>query len=175
MVNYRRAYQKGGTYFFTVTLKNRNADYLTRHINALREAFSITKQRRPFEIIAIVVLPEHLHCIWTLPLGDDDYQGRWRMIKSQFTQALKQFDASIQKNKRGEYNLWQPRYWEHVIRDETDLLRHIEYIYFNPVKHGWAKSVGEWPFSSFHRDVNLGKIEADWGKVMSDDDGNYGE
>ncbi|MDC9728218.1 MAG: transposase [Methyloprofundus sp.] len=175
MVNYRRVYIKGGTYFFTLTLKNRRSDYLVQYINELRESFAYVKQQASFDIVAIVILPEHLHCILTLPEGDDAYPIRWQKIKSRFTLSLKRLGVELKKNKRGEYNLWQARYWEHIIKDEEDLHRHIDYIHFNPVKHGLVESVAQWPFSSFHRYVEEGSIEHNWGESPVETLCNYGE
>ena len=162
MVHYRRNRIAGGTYFFTVTLRDRQSAYLMRFIDNLRLAFRQTQHARPFQIDAIVVLPEHLHAIWTLPEGDDDYAGRWRMIKSHFTHALANLNAPITRNAKGEYDLWQRRYWEHTIRDALDFERHVDYIHYNPVKHGLVTQVTEWPHSSFHRYVREGKLPSDW-------------
>ena len=175
MVNYRRVYLEGGTYFFTATLKNRTSDYLTTYVDALRESFAHVKKQRPFEIIAIVILPEHLHCLWQLPEDDINYAGRWRAIKSRFTRSLLKSGVSLHKNNRGEYKLWQARYWEHTIRNESDLLQHIDYIHYNPVKHGWVESVADWPYSSFHDFVKKGKIERNWGESYIEKINKYGE
>src|SRR5258708_3138750 len=121
MVFYRRNFIPGGTYFFTVALTDRKRDWLVRHINLLRLAFRRAKRERPFTIDAIVVLPEHLHCVWTLPPGDADYSHRWRLIKARFSRELSAAGAPVQKNAKGEYNLWQRRFWEHTVRDEADL------------------------------------------------------
>ena len=175
MVNYRRVYIEGGMYFFTVTLKNRKSNTLTNHIDTLRDSFAFVKKHQPFDIIAIVILPEHLHCIWQLPNNDDNYAGRWRAIKSRFTRSLIKLGINLHKNNRGEYNLWQARYWEHTIRDEADLLHHINYIHYNPVKHGWVNSVKDWPYSSFHRFVAQGQLAANWGLTEIDTLNDYGE
>jgi len=136
MVNYRRSYTKGATYFFTVNLKNRKENHLTTYIDQLRESLRIVKQQHPFKIIAIVVLPEHLHTIWTLPENDANYPKLWRAIKSRFTRLIIKEGVELIKNHRGEYNLWQPRYWVHQIRDDLHLQRHVEQINYNPVNHG---------------------------------------
>jgi len=175
MVNYRRIYIEGGTYFFTVTLKNRHANFLTSYIDELRESFAFVKEQQPFKIIAIVILPEHIHCIWQLPAGDDNYSDRWKAIKSRFTRSLIKLGAELHKNNRGEYDLWQARYWEHAIRNEADLSQHIDYIHFNPVKHGWADSVKDWPYSSFHRYVANEQLPANWGSSEIDTLNDYGE
>jgi len=160
MVNYRRNYITGGSYFFTVNLYHRETGLLTQYIEELRHAFRIAKQQYPFQIDAIVILPDHLHTIWTLPHDDDNYPQRWRSIKSQFTRAIKAKGCPIKKNKRGEYYVWQKRYWEHTIRDDKDLQRHIDYIHFNPVKHG---HVSNWKYSSFHQYVANGRLDKTWG------------
>jgi len=176
MVNYRRNRLPGGTYFFTVTLRDRRATTLVDHIDALRNAFRMARNRCPFAIDAVVVLPEHLHTIWTLSPGDDDYPARWKSIKSSFSRALAKSGAAISRNSRGEYDLWQRRYWEHTIRDQEDLHRHLDYIHFNPVKHRLVNRVRDWPYSSFHQFVRRGVYDADWGgRGVVDDAGGYGE
>ena len=150
MVAYRRYYIKGGTWFFTVNLKDRNSRLLTENIELLRYSVSVIKQRRPFLINAWVVLPEHLHCIWTLPNNEYDFSSRWRDIKGCFTHTLKQ------------NHIWQPRFWEHAIRGEEDYRRHVDYIHINPLKHGWVTKVIDWPYSTFHRDVQHGLYPLDW-------------
>jgi putative transposase len=125
---------------------------------------------------AVVVLPDHLHTVWTLPRDDSDYSSRWRAIKSRFTRAIRKRGVSLIPNAKGEYDLWQRRYWEHTIRDMDDLQRHVDYIHYNPVKHGLVKRVADWPFSSFHRYVRLGWISPDWGSVSTlSHAGDFGE
>ena len=156
MSNYRRHYIPGGSWFFTVNLKNRDSDLLVRHIDHFRQATALIKQWKPFHIESWVILPEHMHCIWTLPENDSDYSGRWRDIKKTFTRTLQLTDV------------WQPRYWEHTLRDELDFQRHRDYININPVKHGWVKRVRDWPFSTFHRDVKNGVYPIDWAGDVAD-------
>jgi putative transposase len=175
MVQYRRARTPGGTYFFTVNLSDRSASYLVTHINHLRRAFCEIRKQKPFDIIAVVVLPDHLHMVMRLPAGDSDFPGRWRAIKSKFTRALAQEGVDLVRNNKGGYNLWQRRYWEHQIRDETDLQRHVDYIHINPVKHGHAKRVSEWPYSSFHSYVRAGILTPDWGGAIMEKGGSFGE
>jgi len=163
MPNYRRNYLDGGCYFFTVNLKNRQKSYLTDNIQLLREAVSECRSSMPFIIHAWVVLPDHMHAIWTLPAGDADYSRRWRFIKKHFTKGLAEPEKE-QKNSRGERGIWQRRFWEHTIRDQEDFDRHFDYIHFNPVKHGWVSSVCDWPFSSFHRAARDGIYPHDWGR-----------
>jgi putative transposase len=138
MVQYRRARIPGATYFFTVTLRDRRSQLLIEHVDALRLAFRIIRRRRPFVIQAIVILPDHLHTVWKLPESDDNFPGRWKAIKACFTRALLRRGLRLKRDPNGEYNLWQRRYWEHWIRDGSDLTRHIDYIHYNPVKHGLA-------------------------------------
>lgn len=175
MVAYRRNRVAGGTYFFTVTLRDRHASTLTDHVDALRQAVNGVWQERPFRIKAWVVLPEHLHAVWTLPPGDDDYAGRWRLIKSRFTRALVRAGLGLSRNGKGEYDLWQRRYWEHTIRDAGDLRRHVDYLHFNPVKHGWVTRVKEWPYSTFHRFVRQGLYPLEWAGGDVEGEGDYGE
>jgi len=176
MVQYRRNRIPGGTYFFTVTLRDRRAMTLLEQLDSLRLAFRSTLQERPFVIDAMVVLPEHLHTVWTLPDEDDDYPGRWRRIKTVFTRILVKQGIKVSRNARGEYGLWQSRYWEHTIRDETDFNRCVDYIHFNPVKHGWVKRVRDWPYSTFHRFVGRGIYPPDWGGGdVEKGEGQYGE
>jgi putative transposase len=165
----------GGTYFFTQTLHNRKANYLIEHIDSLRSTMKQVQQKMPFSIIAIVVLPEHLHAICKLPADDSNYAGRGRLIKSYFTQSLTKQKVPLLKNPRGEYNLWQKRYWEHTIKDEADLEAHIDYIHYNPVKHGLVKNPVDWPYSSFHSFVRKNLLTTHWGKHGSFSSINFGE
>lgn len=174
MVQYRRNLTKGGTYFFTVTLIDRKSDVLTRYVELLREAVRATKQHQPFEIVAWVVLADHLHAVWTLPMDDSDYSGRWRAIKSNFVRSLKRQGVSITMRTDGSAYMWQRRFWEHTIKDDDDLRRCVDYCYINPVKHGLVRVVVDWPYSSFHRDVKRGIYPSDWAGVTQDNKG-YGE
>ena len=162
MVRYRRNFVAGGTYFFTATLADRTARVLVDHVEALRAAFRATRQAHPFTIDAIVVLPDHLHMVMTLPTGDADYPHRWRLIKRRFTEAVAKAGVPVARHRNGELALWQRRFWEHTIRDEADLARHVDYIHFNPVKHGLVRRVRDWPYSSFHDYVRRGLLPADW-------------
>ena len=164
MTNYRRNLIDGGTFFFTVNLADRNTSLLTDHIALLRQAFRATRIRHPFIIEAMVVLPEHLHAIWTLPSDDRDYATRWRLIKTAFSREMAKGERLTNSRRdKGERGIWQRRYWEHTLRDEQDFSCHVEYIHLNPVKHGHVKTVAEWPHSSFHQFVRQGKYPADWG------------
>jgi len=150
MVQYRRNRVAGGCYFFTVTLQDRRQRYLVEHVAWLREAFRVTMRRRPFVIDAIVVLPDHLHCIWTLPQGDDDYPARWQAIKAHFVKRLHRLGIRGKAGPDGAAGIWQRRYWEHTLRDEADFAHHVAYIHGNPVKHGLTATAQDWPFSSIH-------------------------
>jgi putative transposase len=136
MVAYRRHFVPGGTYFFTLTLLDPRAKLLVEHVDALRHAFRTTVAERPFAIEAIAVLPEHLHALLALPAGDADFPARWRRIKALFTRGLVVRGVPLGRNRKGEYDLWQRRYWEHTIQDPADLERHVDYIHFNPVRQG---------------------------------------
>jgi putative transposase len=162
MVAYRRNFVPGGTFFFTVTLRDRSSRLLVERIHELRLAYEHVQRRRPFTTDAIVVLPDHLHCIWTLPNDDVDYPGRWRGVKSRFTMLCRRKGVSMSSNKRGAFDVWQRRYWEHTIRDDRDFDAHVNYIHFNPVKHEYVKNVRDWPHSSFHRFVRNGSLPMDW-------------
>jgi putative transposase len=162
MVNYRRNLQAGGTYFFTVTLRDRRAKYLIDHVKALRQIVRDVQARSPFIINAMVILPDHWHAVWTLPPDDVAYAARIRLIKARFTKHLLKTGLQIEQDARGEYKLWQHRYWEHTIRDEYDLEAHINYIHINPVKHGYVTRPTDWPHSSIHRYIAKGLIPADW-------------
>jgi putative transposase len=164
MPNYRRVWMPGGTYFFTVNLLERQHTLLVEHVAALRDAFGAARVARPFEMIAIVVLPDHLHCVWRLPAEDADNATRWRHIKTLFVQQLPRSERrSAARIRRKERGIWQRRYWERLLRDERDLRVHVDYVHFNPVKHGYVAAVNEWPWSSFHRYVRVGILSADWG------------
>lgn len=152
MTEYRRTHMPGATWFFTVNLAERHGNRLwIDHVDALREAFRYVRDRHPFRMEAVVVLPDHLHCIWTLPLGDADFSLRWNLLKGRFSRAVETGERlSPSRAKRRERSLWQRRFWEHLIRDQDNFSRHVDYIHWNPVKHGWVKRVADWPYSSFH-------------------------
>jgi putative transposase len=176
MSRYRRAYIEGGVFFFTVTLADRSSDVLLRHIDRLQRIYMLVQERHPFETIAICVLLDHLHAVWSLPPGDSNYSLRWSPIKSGFSRRLPgDMQRSSSKIARRERGIWQRRYWEHAIRDDADLERHVDYIHFNPVKHGHAPQVRDWPHSSFHRYVARGELPPDWGGDVRDTIGAFGE
>lgn len=176
MVDYRRNFLAGGTFFFTVNLAERHLQLLTDHVDNLRTAFRETRQRHPFTIDAMVVLPDHLHAVWTLPGGDADFATRWRLIKSAFSRRLVTGErTSESRAAKGERGIWQRRYWEHTIRDDDDFERHVDYIHINPVKHQLVARVRDWPYSSFHRMVKLGIYPEDWAGDVSDRAEHFGE
>ncbi len=173
MSRYRRLSLAGGTYFFTVVMYRRQTilcDDMMR--SALRAAIESVRRTRPFTIDAWVLLPDHLHCIWTLPEGDADFSTRWMMIKRKVsftcaTNYLRKDLLTASKQKHRESTLWQRRFWEHQIRDDDDFARHMDYLHFNPVKHGLVANVKEWPYSSFHRLVEQGRYSANWGGTQT--------
>jgi putative transposase len=175
MVGYRRNRVAGGKFFFTLTLADRRSTVLVDHIDALRAAFRETRRERPFTIDAIVVLPDHLHVVFALPDGDADFPGRWRRIKGHFSSRLLGEGVDIKRYSNGELALWQRRYWEHTIRDDAEFARHVDYIHYNPVKHGLVKRVCDWPHSSFHLYVRRGVLPRDWAGDASGNPRSYGE
>lgn len=175
MVRYRRNFVLGGTYFFTVTLADRTSSVMVEQVSALRTAFRIARQGRPFTIEAIVILPEHLHAIWTLPPGDSDFSGRWKRIKAHFTHRLVADSVPVKRHRNGEYALWQRRFWEHTIRNETDFERHVDYVHFNPVKHKLVSRARNWSYSSFHAYVRRGLLPADWAGDIDEPTMDFGE
>ncbi|MBC7623920.1 MAG: transposase [Aeromicrobium sp.] len=176
MSRYRRSVADGATFFFTVTLANRKGGLLVAEIDRLRHAYRTVMARHPFQTIAICVLPDHLHAIWTLPIGDADFGKRWGSIKRLFSAGLpgatSRSESKIAKREKG---IWQRRFWEHQIRDDLDLQRHVDYIHYNPVKHGYVTRAGGWPHSSFHRYVREGLLSADWGYAKQSHEIGYGE
>jgi putative transposase len=176
MVRYRRNFVPGGTFFFTVALDDRRSSTLVDHVVLLRAAFRKTRDERPFSIDAVVILPDHLHAIMTLPPGDSDFSGRWRRIKGVFTRSVVAAGMPVSRDRRGEYALWQSRFWEHTIRDDADFERCTDYIHFNPVKHRLVPSPAAWPFSSLHRYVRAGALAMDWGgSSRLDGNADFGE
>lgn len=189
MPAYRRLRMPGATYFFTVALADRSSDLLIRRIAYLRRAVGVTMQERPFWCDAAVVLPDHLHMIWTLPEGDADYSTRWGAIKARFTMSVRRAGFTpppglpqVQSGRwagvnpglryhKGEVAIWQRRFWEHCIRDEADFNAHVRYCWGNPVKHGLVTKSVDWPYSSIHRDRRDGKVPPEWGGM----EGQFGE
>jgi putative transposase len=181
MSNYRRSRTDGGTWFFTlVTYKRRRLLVEPEARRLLRTVIGEVKDLYPFTIDGWVLLPDHLHCIWTLPSGDNDYSKRWGLIKARFTKGAKilfhrddWLTTSKQKHREGTF--WQRRFWEHEIRDDDDYACHLDYLHYNPVKHGLVRTVADWPFSTFHRDVRKGLYPVDWGDDSIETSGNFGE
>ncbi|MFN9341882.1 MAG: REP-associated tyrosine transposase [Planctomycetota bacterium] len=171
MPDYRRLHVPGGTYFFTCVTYGRRK-ILTTDLGreCLRTAIEKTRSRRAFEIVAIVLLPDHWHTVWTLPQGDANYSIRWMRIKEEFSKhwlaeggtELKQSSSRVKHRQRG---IWQKRYWEHTVRDEDDLKRCVDYIHWNPRKHGLVERVCDWQWSSFQRMVESGEYEREWGGI----------
>ncbi len=175
-MRYRRSTAAGGTFFFTVNLADRRSRVLTERIELLRDSIRSVRRAHPFTIVAMVVLPDHVHAIWTLPPGDRDYPRRWSLIKGGFSRAIEKTEAvSPARRRKRERSLWQRRYWEHQIRDDTDLARHVEYIHINPAKHGHAPTPVDWPYSSIHRYIRQGLLPADWAVAQGQSDCGFGE
>ncbi len=171
MSDYRRWFVTGGVYFFTVVTEQRRPIFGDeRAVGLLGRVFRRVAAHRPFETITIVLLPDHLHCVWALPRGDVGYPGRWRWVKKAFSQEWSAIDPSDDwisdsRAARGELGFWQRRYWEHSIRDEQDLKQHVDYIHYNPVKHGYVRRAADWRWTSFHRFVRAGEYDVEWGSV----------
>lgn len=162
-MRYRRDDTPGGSWFFTVNLAHRDSGLLVMHIGHLRNVIRRVRQRHPFVIEAMVVLPDHLHAIWTLPEGDSDYSQRWGLIKAGFSRGLPvQEVRSASRMSKGERGIWQRRFWEHRLRDDRDFENHVAYIHHNPVKHGHVRRAQEWPYSSLHRYIRQGLVSPDW-------------
>jgi putative transposase len=166
---------EGRIFFFTVVLAERSSHLLVDRIDQFRRAYRTVQQRRPFETIAVCILPDHIHAVWSLPKGDADFSTRWSLIKSGFSRGFDSMPRSASKVAKREKGIWQRRYWEHAIRDEADLERHVDYVHFNPVKHKHVARVIDWPHSSFHRYVERGLLTADWGGDMRNIQGSFGE
>ena len=173
MVHYRRKRVPGGTYFFTVTLADRSATILVDHIDQLLASIHGVREVHPFGLIALVVLPDHLHAVMRLPEGDHRYSMRWRLIKRDFTARLLTLGLEFAARGNGERELWARRFWESTIRDPASLARRIDYLHFNPVKHGYVRHVVDWPHSSFHAFVARGALPSDWaGGLQAEMDSN---
>lgn len=182
MSHYRRANTQGGSYFFTVVSYRRQAVLCDEHIrHALRKAIQETRLKYPFSIDAWVLMPDHLHCIWRLPEGDGDYSKRWSLIKRSVSITCadsykKQKWLNGSKKKHRESTLWQRRFWEHQLRDQQDFNRHLDYIHYNPVKHGLCERADAWPYSTLHRYIKNGSYPQDWAILPEDDnDISFGE
>ncbi|WP_295400180.1 transposase [uncultured Thiocystis sp.] len=165
MTDYRRFYIPDSTWFFTVNLAERRDNHLlVEQIDLLRAAFRYVKHRKPFRIEAIVIMPDHLHCIWTLPTEDADFSMRWSLLKSHFSRTIPTGERISQsREKRRERGIWQRRFWAHLLTGQDDFNSHVDYIHWNPVKHKKVRQVADWPYSSFHRFVELGIYPINWG------------
>ncbi len=182
MSRYRRSKTTGSTYFFTLVSYRRQTILCEQPVrDALREAITNVRQKRPLTIDAWVLLPDHFHCIWTLPEGDADFSTRWALIKRKVSLTCNQYYKrkewiSPSKQKHRESTLWQRRYWEHQIRDESDYQQHMDYIHWNPVKHSLVAHASDWPYSTFHHYFKQGVYPLDWGGIEhTDDAGKFGE
>ncbi len=165
MTDCRRIYIPGTTCFFTVNLAGRRDNrLLVERIDLLREAFRYVKRRKPLKMEAVVVMPDHLHCIWTLPTEDADFSVRWSLLKSRFSRTLPTGERISQSRvNRRERGIWQRRFWAHWLTSEDDFNAHFDYLHWNPVKHGRVQQVADWPHSSFRRFVALGIYPMHWG------------
>lgn len=173
MSRYRRFHTAGARYFFSVNLARRGSDILIANAGHLRAAFAGVLADQPVRIDALVVLPDHLHTIWTLPDGDMDFSTRWKRIKSGFTRATGlSAPRSMSKALKGEKGVWQRRFWEHRIRDAPDFRAHLYYCWSDPVRHGLVERAQDWPCSSIHRDIRLGRVPERWQAPSS---GEFGE
>lgn len=181
MSRYRRANAPAATYFFTVVTYRRRGFLCDPDVRAaVRDAIMKVRNQHPFRIDAWVLLPDHLHTLWTLPPDDADFAVRWQQIKRLVTLRCGERLHCVawmneSKTKHRESTLWQRRYWEHQIRDETDFERHMDYLHFNPVKHGLVERVVDWPYSSFHRHVEAGVYREDWAIASATDSIGFGE
>jgi putative transposase len=176
VTNYRRNFIPGGSFFFTVNLADCRSNLLIDRIDQLRSAFRYARTRHDFAIDAIVVLPDHLHTIWTLPPDDSDFAMRWRLIKTMFSRSVEGGERrSASRSTKSERGIWQRRFWEHTLRDENDFERHCHYIHFNPVKHGHVSAASQWLYSSFHRFVRLGVYPMNWAAGKQIDGNEFGE
>ncbi|MBN1348470.1 transposase [candidate division KSB1 bacterium] len=183
MSDYKRVKLHGGLYFFTVVTFNRRK-FLTSELarSILRQVWKEVQGNHPFDVEAICLIPDHLHCIWRLPQGDCDYPKRWRLIKGKFSKRYLKAGGSQgvrndSRQKKGEFAVWQRRYWEHTIMDDRDFVRHVDYIHINPVKHGYVNKACDWKWSSFHRYLKLGYYSEGWGCADIDfaDKNEFGE
>lgn len=160
---FRTSTLAGGTYFFTVDLEDRRSGMLVEHAYNLRSTVRLVRDRHPFDILAWVMLPDHLHAVWTLPEEDADAAMRWALIKARFASFIvPEESASRSRPPSGGADVWQRRYREHLIRDDTDLQRHLDYVHFNPVKHGYVALPSDWPYSSIHRYIRSGALDERW-------------
>ena len=174
MSDYRRWLVPGATYFFTVVTYQRRLILGSEEaVRLLSDVMREVRKNLPFHTIAMVVLPDHIHCVWSLPPDDLDFSTRWKKIKREFTVhwvALNERQPLVSSSRRfkGERGVWQRRFWEHLVRDEADLEHCCDYIHYNPVKHGYAASPGDWPWSTFARFCSVGRLSARLGKTHAE-------
>ena len=174
-MRYRRSNVPGATYFFTLNLAERHKTLLVDRVDALRAVVKTVKQRHPFYIDAMVIMPDHLHAIWTLPEGDTDFSTRWGLIKSGFSRGVETTEKiSASRRSKGERGIWQRRFWEHQIMNDEDYQHHIDYIHYNPVKHGYVTKPSAWRWTSLHRYIKQGVVAEDWA-VEVQSKGSFGE
>jgi len=175
-MQYRRVKTPGACYFFTVNLAKRKGSLLIDEIEKLRQAFHKVKLKHPFKVDAVVILPDHLHMVMSLPEGDANYSQRWNLIKGCFSRSIECTERiSIVRKKKRERGIWQKRFWEHLIRDEKDFKRHVDYIHYNPVKHGYVRSAADWKYSSIHHYIAMEILPRNWGYVADQGAGKFGE
>jgi putative transposase len=180
MPNYHRIHAPGGTYFFTVVTNERLSIFSTESsIILLLNTIEKSQNEYPFEQIAYCIMPDHIHCIWKLPDGDDDYSRRWQLIKARFSREfflISDLEGKIteSRKRKREKGIWQRRFWEHIIRDDNDLAMHINYIHFNPIKHGLVKRLSDWSWSSYNEYLSAGYYDASWGETEPKDIGKLG-
>lgn len=167
-MRYRRLLLPGATYFFTlVTYERRKLFNHSDRVALWNQAVSKVQRKRPFEIVAEIILPDHLHTMWSLPEGDADYATRIRLVKTALTKSVTtgapEDGGSESRMRKGERLVWQRRYWEHAIRNEADLQAHLDYIHYNAVKHGFVCRARDWPYSTFETWVERGVYDPNWG------------
>jgi len=179
MPEYQRIYQPGGTYFFTLVADKWQKIFALPETRALfSTCVQHVRRYHPFTIEAFCILPDHIHMLWRLPENDADYSMRISQIKRRFSRRYTTKNGSStptseSRIKRRELTIWQRRFWEHLIRDKDDLHRHIDYIHYNPIKHGWVKRVRDWEDSSFHDYVKAECYELNWGDEYDIDEKRY--
>ena len=170
-MKYRRANLAGATYFFTVNLADRQSRLLVEQVDLLGNVIRKIRESHPFHIVAMVVLPDHLHAIWRMPEGDANFPLRWALIKAAFSRNLPTTEAiGRSRQLKRERGIWQRRYWEHQIRNDDDLEKHVAYIHFNPVKHGYVSRAEDWPYSSIHREMNKKNVPENWGGTSEENE-----
>ena len=175
-MRYRRHYIEGGSYFFTVNLAERNRRLLVEYVDTLRAAIHSVRNRHPFQIDAIVIMPNHLHAIFTMPTGDADYSTRWMLIKAGFSRNIPKTErVNASRRSKGERGIWQRRFWEHTLQDEDDFRHHVDFIHYNPVKHGYVTRPTDWPHSSIHRHIHAGILAPDWATASHENDKLFGQ